>query len=287
MNILLLVQDEQRVNLDTLYQGIQEAARERGGDCDLRRLTSKQQENLSAYFSENIDVSKYNFINFNDSIKECFYKFKHPRIRIENKSDFFICLDLDGTILETNIAHYNCYKKVFENHNKKFITIDKWDEIIMNDNIDNYLMLTLNENEFNIFKKEKRQLMKDEQISFTKNSDEFITFLINNNFNFCVVTNTNKETIEIFKIKLPLLNNIKNWISREDYNLPKPDSECYEVAKQLYYKNEKYIVGFEDSVVGYNALKNITDIIYVFDNEDIFKNKDCFLLNDFRQLLDF
>ena len=81
--------------------------------------------------------------------------------------------------------------------------------------------------------------MNDENISFTKNSDVFIKFLIENNFNFCIVTNTSKETPEIFKQKLPLLNEIKQWVYREDYILPKPDGECYELAKQKFYTNEK------------------------------------------------
>jgi beta-phosphoglucomutase-like phosphatase (HAD superfamily) len=127
--------------------------------------------------------------------------------------------------------------------------------------------------------------LKEQEISFTKNSDIFIKFLIENNFNFCIVTNTSKETVEIFKQKLPLLNEIKQWVYREDYKLPKPDGECYELAKQKYYKNEKYIIGIEDSMVGYKALKEHTDLIYIYNNETIFKNNDCFLFNDFSQIM--
>jgi dTDP-4-dehydrorhamnose reductase len=230
---------------------------------------------------DKIVVTSYSFTNFCETISECFKKFKHQKITFENKNDFFICLDMDGTIIDTNIAHYNAYKKVFETYNKDFLNIDEWNNIILNDNIDNYLKNTFDEQTINDVKFEKREFLKKESISYTKNSYFFLNFLIDNDFNFCIVTNTNEATVEIFKEKLPLLNKIKQWVYREDYNLPKPSSECYELAKKKYYKNEHYIVGFEDSLVGYKALKSITDIIYICDNEFIFKNNDCYLFDDY------
>lgn len=110
-------------------------------------------------------------------------------------------------------------------------------------------------------------------------------FFNKNDFNFCIVTNTNEETVKIFKEKLSLLNEIRQWIYREDYDFSKPNGECYELAKQNYYKNEKYIIGIEDSMVGYKALKEHTDLIYIYNNETIFKNYDCFLFDDYIQLL--
>ena len=230
------------------------------------------------------DIEKYKFNNFNETVVKCFSKFKHPQITISNKDDFFICLDMDGTIVDSTIAHYNAYEKAFTKFNKTMINIEQWNNIIMNGNIDNYLKNIFDETTFNTIKKEKRNILKEQEISFTKNSDIFINFLLQNNFNFCIVTNTSKETVEIFKQKLPLLNEIKQWVYREDYKLPKPDGECYELAKQKYYKNEKYIIGIEDSVVGYKALKEHTDLIYIYNNESIFKNNDCFLFNDFSQI---
>jgi len=234
---------------------------------------------------EKIDIINYSFINFDESLEKCFEKYKHPKINIENKNEFFIWLDMDGTIIETNIAHYNAYKKVFNKYNKVFLNINEWNNIIQVDNIDNYLKKIFDEKEIYNIKKEKLEYLIEEPITFTKNSDIFLKFLIENDFNFCIVTNTNKKTVEIFKEKLPLLHEIKQWIYREDYKLPKPNSECYEIAKQKYYKNEKYIIGYEDSMVGYNALKKHTDFIYIYDNETIFNNNDCYLFDDYNDLL--
>jgi len=231
------------------------------------------------------NIQNYNFNNFNETIVKCFEKFKHSKITYENKNDFFICLDMDGTIIETNSAHYNSYKKTFETNNKTFLNIEEWNVIIMNNNIDNYLKSIFYKEEIFNIKKEKLEFLKEEVILFTKNSEIFLKFLIENDFNFCIVTNTSKETVEIFKEKLPLLNEIKQWIYRGDYKLAKPYGECYEVAKKKYYKNEKYIIGIEDSVVGYTALKQHTDLIYIYNNELLFKNNDCYLFDDYSYFL--
>ena len=233
---------------------------------------------------EKINILNYNFTDFDESIEKCFEKYKHPKINIENKDMLFILLDLDGTIIDSDNAHYNAYKKTFEKYNIDFLDRNAWKNMITNSNIDIYLRSIFHEETFKIVKREKQEYLKDEKIQFTKNSDKFIRFLIENDFNFCVVTNTGRETVRIFKEKLPLLDKINQWVYREDCILPKPDGECYELAKRKYYKNEPFIIGFEDSMVGYNALKHHTDLIYMYDNEEIFKNNDCFLIDDYNKI---
>lgn len=233
---------------------------------------------------DNININHYSFIDFDKSIENCFYRFKHPKINNNSKNDFFILLDMDGTIIDSNSTHYNCYKNVFKKYNKPFLNINEWNNIILNDNIDNYLKLHFNDREISTIKQEKLKLLKEDTIMFTKNSDIFLTFLIDNKINFCVVTNSSKETVDIFKHKLPLLNGINQWIYKADVNIPKPSSECYELAKQRYYNNEKYIIGFEDSMIGYKSLKQLTNFIYIYNNETLFRQTDCFLFDDYNQI---
>jgi uncharacterized protein involved in outer membrane biogenesis len=54
----------------------------------------------------------------------------------------------------------------------------------------------------------------------------------------------------------------------------------------LSIPNEKYVIGFEDSLVGFKSLKQHTDFIYIFDNEHVFKCNDCFLFNDYSVFFD-
>ena len=81
----------------------------------------------------------------------------------------------------------------------------------------------------------------------------------------------NRETQSKLKHKAKGTNvtNIKNTITR----------------KNKYYNGEKYIIGYEDSMVGYRALKNITDIIYLYDNISVFAKNDCYIFDDFFTLI--
>lgn len=69
MKVLFLVQKEQRIILDRLYESI-----EANCDCDIRWLTSDEQANLKQYFKQHVDVSKYDrilfFLRFKKEIKQ-------------------------------------------------------------------------------------------------------------------------------------------------------------------------------------------------------------------------
>lgn len=69
MKVLMLVQKEQRVILDALYQAIAEQC-----DCDLRWLDSEEQANLKRYFREHVDLARYErvvlFLRFKKQLKQ-------------------------------------------------------------------------------------------------------------------------------------------------------------------------------------------------------------------------
>jgi len=60
MKLLFLVQKEQRVILDRLYDSIARHA----GNCDVRWLDSAEQADLKGYFARNVDVAQYDCILF-------------------------------------------------------------------------------------------------------------------------------------------------------------------------------------------------------------------------------
>lgn len=69
MKVLLLVQAEQRIILDRLYEGISHCC-----DCDIRWLNDNQQRNLRAYFKEYINIGQYDrivfFLRFKQEIRQ-------------------------------------------------------------------------------------------------------------------------------------------------------------------------------------------------------------------------
>lgn len=70
----------------------------------------------------------------------------------------------------------------------------------------------------------------------------------------CVVTNSLHEQIVLIRSQIASLQTINHWITREDYESPKPHPECYLRAIELYGQKGDKIIGFEDSIRGLKAL---------------------------------
>jgi beta-phosphoglucomutase-like phosphatase (HAD superfamily) len=94
------------------------------------------------------------------------------------------------------------------------------------------------------------------------------------------------ETVNILQNKLPLLNKIQNWVTRNDYANAKPASDSYNLAIDKYYSGEKYIIGIEDTQVGLSALKPLTSHIYMYsEHGNEFSEQDCYIFDDFDKLI--
>ena len=185
-----------------------------------------------------------------------------------------ILLDFDGTILKTEKFNWECYNIILNKYNKEISFID-FLKSINNSHLDIFFKdnLGFKKEEIKKIRRQKYDLMytqikKTRNLEFVLGMEEFIDNINKNNISHCVVTNTSIEIINIYRKHIPLLNKLKNWITREDYNLPKPNSECYKLAIERYGKNKTQILGFEDSWVGYQALKGIVDEIYIINGEE-------------------
>lgn len=71
----------------------------------------------------------------------------------------------------------------------------------------------------------------------------------------CVATNSFLEQIELIRSKIPLLQTIPHWITRENYDKQKPHPDSYLKAIELCGKPGDRIIGFEDSIRGLQALQ--------------------------------
>ena len=221
-------------------------------------------------------------------LEKCFSKIWHPRLELNsnlNIKDIFFMIDLDGTLLDTDYLHYEGYYNSLKNYNID-IKYNDYLDILNNKGIDFFLDNNYPDHKIEIKLNKNKYIRNIEKLNFMQNADIFINYIDTYKINHVVVTNTSNENVSFFKKKLPLLNKLKNWIVREDYINPKPDSECYIIGKKNFYKNEKYIIGIENSIAGYKALKNITDCIYILTNKNdiqynYFKKNDIYLINDY------
>jgi len=212
----------------------------------------------------------YNNYNFDDLLLKCFNKFSHPK----DLKNCFLLIDLDGTLIDSENLHFESYNQITNITKEEFYFKNQH-------NILNY------SNDIKLLKKQiLKEKLKNNNLNLINGALEFINYINNNNINYCIVTNSDNETIELFKEKQPILNNIKNWICKNDYINKKPSNECYKKAIDLYHKNNEIIIGIENTIAGYYALKSLTDIIYIKinNNENLFKNFDVYLFSNFISL---
>ena len=206
-----------------------------------------------------------------------------------NYNDIFLMIDMDGTITDTELIHYNGYKYALEQYGIN-IDFDEYINMSNNGKIDNYLKTIVPENFKTIKNIKNTHIKTNKAISLMNGAKELIDYISKFNINHVVVTNTSKENVDFFKEKSPLLNKLTNWITKEDYNKSKPDSECYNMGKTKFYKNEKYIIGVENTICGYNSIKNLTNIIYIMSSlndpqYNYFKSQDVCLINDLKLII--
>ena len=241
------------------------------------------------------DINKYSFTPFHECISRCFKPLYHPQLFMDKPPDqkLFFLLDLDGTLVDTDKLHYEAYKNTLFKFFNFTLNFDTFEKAINTTGIDLFLKekFTIDENGMQKIKSDKKQFMLDSNspIIFMKNSEKLINYINKYNIGHAVVTNTNKDIVESFKRRMPELNLLSNWITREDYNEPKPNKECYELALTKFGKGEEYIVGIENSMLGYKALCNVTKCIYIVTDKNNpyyskFKNEDVYLINDYEQL---
>jgi beta-phosphoglucomutase-like phosphatase (HAD superfamily) len=213
----------------------------------------------------------------------CFDRFRLPSFDSDVSSIFFM-IDLDGTLIDSSMAHYRAYAAVFSKRNIDFVSFSEWTAIVNNNGVDDYLREVFGDELIGDIKSSKFEALKNESISFIGNSDVFLQWLIDREANFCIVTNTGRKTVELFQEKLPLLKSVSQIICREDYSISKPNPECYQLAKSLYYRSEDYIIGIEDSLAGYHALSTVTPLVFIYNSLEIFKKENCYLFNDYKDL---
>lgn len=163
-------------------------------------------------------------------------------------------IDLDGTLVNSDHLHYEAYAKVIG------MKVEQIQEIVETIGMTNFLIDFPNQKE--IREEKLKEMLKIEHIELIKHADKFINFIVDNDINHVVVTNSNRKVVDHFKSKLPILNKLKNWVVREDYVNPKPNSECYKLAIDLYGKGETQVLGFENSKEGLHALTGVVKEIF-------------------------
>ena len=179
---------------------------------------------------------------------------------IRNYDIFFF--DFDGLLVNTEELHYKAYCETLKQRGCDFATgFDEYAAIALtsSDGLRKKItsMFPQLEAEWNTLYQEKKEryqeLLSQGTIELMPGVEEFLSRL--DTRRRCVVTNSTKQQVEAIKQKLPVLQSIPWWITREDYEKAKPAPDGYLVAKQRHAKKDDRMVGFEDSLRGVQSLQ--------------------------------
>jgi dTDP-4-dehydrorhamnose reductase len=235
------------------------------------------------------DRSSYLFTTLEKGIQQCFERYRHPLLKKTEKPSepILFLLDLDGTLVDTDTIHYESYKKAFESHGHVFLSRDEYEQLV---SVEIYCKTRLGDDYETVKETKNRFFFETTTVDFILGAESMIQWLLAMEQNFVVVTNTSKQTVQFLQSKLPLLQRITKWITREDVQNPKPNTEPYKIAKERYGKNESFIIGFENTESGYLSLREVTPIIYIlcqansYVYKKLYKN-DVYFLRDMTSLL--
>ena len=233
-------------------------------------------------------INTYSHTKIEDGIQKCFSKLYHPNINLNEMppDSLFFYIDLDGTLIDTDMLHFNSYKKALEMRNH-LLDMNEYQKL---KSIDTYILNNFDSTEYEKIKSDKNKFLHEtESINTIEGASELLSYINTYTINHVVVTNTSKANVDFFKLHVPMLNLVKNWITREDYTNPKPDPECYKLAKSRFYTNETYSIGIENSVSGYKSISHITKCVYIITELNSYTHKelkayDCYFIPNITSL---
>ncbi len=177
--------------------------------------------------------------------------------------DLFL-FDFDGLLVKTEHLHYQAYINMLARRGYKttlslshffelaHFSSSAWKEALYADipDLDPNWQLLYEEKKQNYL-----ELVISGKVELMPGVEKLLKALEKNHLRRCVVTHSSKPHVDLIRAQMPILQTLPHWITREDYEKPKPDPECYLKALMLYGKPGDRIVGFEDSLRGLKALR--------------------------------
>jgi beta-phosphoglucomutase len=194
----------------------------------------------------------------------------------------FYLLDLDGTLVDSDRLHYEAYAAVLAPRELTWSTFEK----AISDSSTEVMLEEMGftkEESSAIRQAKKTRLMEMIRtpgvLKFIPGADTFLQYCLDHEINFVIVTNTPSNVVECMRDALPLLRAVPNWIVREDYTHPKPDSDCYRVALERFGKNnDGDVIGVENTLNGFRALKGVASIRYLIAAQKSYTAEEYFAI---------
>lgn len=174
--------------------------------------------------------------------------------------------DFDGLLVNTEEIHYLSYQHMTAARGVKLT----WDfnrycqaahydaDALKKQIYVEFPMLYAQEPDWTVLYSEKKQALKklfqEGAVNLMPGVEKLLKKLQEAKIGCCVVTHSPDDLVQLVRKQHPILDTIPHWVTREHYSNPKPHSECYLKAIDLFAKPEYKVIGFEDTPRGLNAL---------------------------------
>ncbi|MBA3958297.1 MAG: HAD family phosphatase [Parachlamydiaceae bacterium] len=174
--------------------------------------------------------------------------------------------DFDGLLVNSEEIHYLAYKRMCAARGVNF----DWDfnrycqaahyeaDALRIQLYEQYPELHQQEPNWDVLYQEKKEQLKklfhEGAVQLMPGAEQLLHYLKKHQIRTCVVTHSADDLVSIIRKQNPILNTIPNWVTREQYTKPKPNSECYLKAIEMLAAPTDRVIGFEDTPRGIRAL---------------------------------
>ncbi len=219
-------------------------------------------------------------------------------------TDLFL-FDLDGLLVDTELVHYQAYQKMCLdrgfilpwNFSAYCHLAHRGSDLLERGIYEEFPQLKALQPDWKVLHGEKQraflQIVEERGVDLMPGVERILQIFPLHSRRSCVVTHSNSELTRAICKKLPILQTIPYWVTREQYSSPKPHPDAYLSAIRLYGKAGDKMLGFEDSFRGYLALEavNIPAIVVssILSSEvkSDLQKKNVFFYQSFLELIQF
>lgn len=200
-------------------------------------------------------------------------------VRVQSSAfGFFVCamhwildyspifFDFDGLLVNTEHLHFQAYQKMLEKNGVSF----PWDffsfALVAHKSAEGLRQLITSHAPELVSSKSWERLYHEKREEYAKilaaghlqlmpGAKYLLEMVQKAKIPHAVVTNSTQNQTDMIRKKIPFLNTISHWITREDYLHPKPAPDAYRKAVERLGGSKK-MLGFEDTLRGALALES-------------------------------
>ncbi len=196
----------------------------------------------------------------------------------QRKKVYALFFDFDGTIADTERAHYFAFKKVLERFNFELTWEDYLKKYLAYKDEDFFSavapIIGIGQDQVSHLCEQKKEIFSQfiKEIKLYPGIEDFIRYMGDRGYLMCIVSGALRSEIETVLEKFQLLKYFKFIVSAEDYKHGKPSPESFEIAMKIFkdrFEVELDPVGcvaFEDSIYGVEAAKKLNFFVVAVTN---------------------